>query len=124
MKLPDAGQVFEVKYPSVRDTYTEMDSDGPCTATCWRPGVEFVSNGPRDADAVADGVGTQVLTVVSVHKPGKFPMRVFYTRKWRDPDGKEFGKNSLHVTVAANFTVLCQGYRYRVEMRMATGERV
>ena len=118
MNLPDAGQVFEVKYPFIRGEYTEMDADGPCTAKCWHPGVEFVSNGPRDADAVADGVGTQVLTVVSTHKPGHYPPRVFYTRKWRDPDGKEFGKNSLHVSGAAHFTTLCRGYHYQVEMRV------
>ena len=67
---------------------------------------------------VADAVGTQILTVVSVHKPGKFPARVFYTRRWRDPDGVEFGKTHLRVTVMQSFRTIVRGYRH--DYRMAT----
>jgi hypothetical protein len=32
--------------------------------------------------------GRQILTVVDIYKPGRFPTRVFYTMKWVTPDGK------------------------------------
>ena len=44
--------------------------------------------------------------------PGKFSSRVFYVRRWRDPDGKEFGKPRLRVTTTAAFAKLTKGYRH------------
>lgn len=110
------GAVIEVAHPFIRDTYTEWDSDGPCEMKTWRPGTRGEPCGPEDFEMVAEGIGTQIITVVSTHKPGRFPERVFFTRKWRDPNGREFGKGKLHITVAQAFRRLIKGYRheYRV----------
>ena len=126
MKAEDiiSGQEFEVEYPFVRDTFTEWDEDGSHDVPCWRPGTrdEFVA--PDDCEAVADGIGAQFLHVVSTHKPGqRWPERVFYTRKWRDPDGKVFGKNKLHIVTKGAFNRRCRGffYRYRLPETNADG---
>lgn len=107
---------FEVRYPFIRDTYTEYDVDGPCERKTWRPGVRFEQHAPDDADAVADGVGAQIVTVVDVHKPGRFQTRVFYTRQWRSPDGRLFGKGGLKVKTLQAFRRLIAGYRYPYAM--------
>ena len=61
--------------------------------------------------------------MVSTHKPGAFPTRVFYTRKWIDPQGKTFGKDALRVTTLGYFRTLTKGYRYRhMDMRKASVE--
>ena len=58
----------------------------------------------------ADATGEMILTVVSTHKLGAAE-RVFYTRQWRDPDGKVFGADSkLRITSSAGFTMLTRGY--------------
>lgn len=70
---------------------------------------------------MADGVGAQILTVVGKYRPGKFPERIFYTRRWRDPDAHEFGKGKLHTRTVGSFTALVRGYGY--PFRLA-GERL
>lgn len=105
---------FLVPFPFVLTMGTVLDEDGPCEVASWRPGVDRVLVPPDGGDEVRyHGEGFMVLTVVSVHKPGKYPPRVFYTRKWIDPQGKEFGKNNLRVTSQGNFRRLIQGYHYR-----------
>lgn len=112
---------FLVDHPFVRSTYEEPtdDSEGYNTRTvpCWKPGIEFVATYSGDTDTVAHGVGKQRLTVISRHKPGKYPERVFYVRQWIDPDGKEFGKPKLRITTAGAFKSMCRGYRYQFEVR-------
>ena len=96
------------------------DGEGPAKTMSWRPGVRFetveVCNryGEPDynSETVADGVGSQTLTVVSIHKPGRFPTRVFYTRTWTDPKGKTFGKTKLRFITAGAFKTLLRGYRH------------
>lgn len=107
-----AGAEIEVAHPFVREKYHGMSEDGPFETMTWRPGVrnEFVP--PDTGEMVADGIGTQIMTVVSVHKPGKFPSRVFFTRRWRSPDGREFGKPKLCVTTTAAFRTRTNGYRH------------
>lgn len=109
-----AGQVIEVaNYPFVRDVFNGEDLDGYFQDECWRPGVVFDNEDAEwQQSAVADGVGAMILTVVSTHKPGNFPERVFFTRKWRDPDGKVYGRNKLFVRSEAVFTQLIRGYRH------------
>lgn len=110
-----AGQVIEVgNYPFVRTTFVGYDIDGQFSDEGWRPGVvEFDREDYEwQKSDVADGVGAMILTVVSTHKPGKFPERVFFTRKWRDPDGKVYGRNKLFVRSEAAFTQLVRGYRH------------
>lgn len=113
-----AGQVIEVgNYPFVRSVFNGTDFDGENMIEFqkegWRPGVDLETDENCYARfGVADGVGAMLLTVVSTHKPGSFPERVFFTRKWRDPDGKVYGRNKLHVRTKAVFTKLIRGYRH------------
>ena len=104
----EPGTSFQVQFPFVLTVDTVLDEDGPCDVASWRPGSE-----PDNDGAHYHGEGFMVLTVVSVHKPGKYPPRVFYTRKWIDPQGKTFGKDNLRVTSRGNFRRMIQGYRYR-----------
>jgi hypothetical protein len=109
-----AGDTFKVEYPFSQEDYTTWDGeDGPVTNKTWRPGVrcEQVDNFGT-VDTKIDGKGAMHLTVVDIHKPGKFPTRVFFTRQWEGPDGKKFGKGNLHITTSQNFKRLVAGYRY------------
>jgi len=115
-----AGAIIEVGHPFIRDKYSAFDGEGNYEAIGWRPGTrtEFVC--PDAMVDVADAVGTQILTVVSIHKPGRFPMRVFYTRQWRDPDGVTFGKGHLRMKTLQAFVALINGYRYPFEISDAS----
>jgi hypothetical protein len=110
-----AGDVIKIKYPFVRDKFVSMNLDEPDTP-CWRPGVRFEDSGPDDTEAIADGLGQQVFTVVSIHKPGKFPTRVFYTRNWIDPDGKQFGKGTLKMLSVNPFMRRISGYWHEYKL--------
>lgn len=110
------GAEIEVAHPFVREKYTQQDEDGTAEVMSWRPGTRQENILPDDAEEVADGIGTQVIRIVSVHKPGKYPTRVFFTRSWRDPQGNEFGKNKLCIAVASAFRRRCRGYS--VEYRL------
>lgn len=107
----EPGQIIEVAYPFFRRLTTLFEADSPIDIETWVPGCE-----PRqdddDCDFFADGMGKMTLTIVSLHKPGGFPERVFYTRRWVDPDGKAFGKGKLHIKSKAQFSKLCKGYRH------------
>ena len=96
-----AGQTYHVRYPFIRD---EIDA--------WKPGCQA-------GTGYADAEGQMVLTVVSVHKPGKYPERVFYTRSWIDPAGGCFGKRGLRMTTTEAFKRLASGYRHPYELRSA-----
>lgn len=123
---PEVGRVFEVPYPFIKDTWIEHydGEDGPMTdeIPTWRPGTRAESCDVGNAYshierwAEADAMGAQILTVVSVHKPGRFPTRVFYTRQWRDPDGKTFGKTKCRITTVPAFITLIAGYRVAFEL--------
>lgn len=113
-----AGQFHEVAYPFVRELVSLFDGEGPADTWSWRPGVRYELVPPDDSEAIADGLGQVSYTVVATFKPGSFPERVFYTRRWRAPDGREFGKSCLHIATAAKFTGLLTGYRH--EFRQAT----
>lgn len=113
------GVIYEVDYPFVQAMYNGLDEDGPYERMSWKPGVEFKMTCPDDGEMFCDGIGKQILTVVSTHKPGKYPERVFYTRRWLDPAGHEFGKTKLRMTTTSAFRWLTKGYRhpYRVTER-------
>ena len=104
-----ANQVFKVPYPFVWQVEGDIDA---FKLESWRPGVRFEPIGPEDSAAFADAMGFQILTVVSIHKPGKYPERVFYTRRWIDPDSEEFGNDALRVKSKVAFMKLTKGYRY------------
>jgi hypothetical protein len=113
-----AGALFTVPYPYFREEVTlppESPEDGLLTAITWRPGVKWVQN-YDDSDAVAEGMGAMLLTVIDVHKPGRFPARVFFTRQWRDPDGKVFGKGALRITTVPAFRRRAKGYMHEFEL--------
>lgn len=110
------GARIEVSHPFVRGEFEEHTGGGDGYSSAmrptWVPGVRHEWLSPEDSEPVADGVGIQILTIVSIHKPGRFPTRVFYTRLWRDPDGREFGKGKLHIKTQQAFRTLIRGYRH------------
>lgn len=113
----EVGKDYRVEFPFVMTVYSGYDVvDGPFEDDCWKPGCKVELVMPDDSEYVADGIGEMVLTVVDVHKPGKYPERVFYTRKWIDPDGNEFGATKLHITTTLTFKRRAAGYYhdYRV----------
>lgn len=110
------GAMIEVAHPFVRSTYTDFDGERPYERATWRPGTRGENVGPEEVDMVADGIGTQIVTVVSVHRPGTFPPRVFFTRRWRDPDGREFGKNKCHVKSQQGFRSIIAGFRHEYRL--------
>lgn len=123
------GAYIEVAYPFIEQANDAGNSFKDDAKTCkWRPGTRNEQSAPDDYDTVADGIGTMILTIVSTHTPPGWPTRVFYTRLWRDPDGKEYGKKELRCHSAAWFTQLCKGYRHAFrhdgEWRSASRERI
>ena len=116
--LPTAGDVFRVRYPFIREPVSLYGEDGPYETLSWRPGVSIECCGPygEDTDIVANGEGEMILTVVDVHKPGRFPTRVFYTRQFVSPDGHVFGKRGLRMTTVEAFRRRCAGYQLGYEI--------
>lgn len=114
------GQVIEVAHPFVRGTYEahEADEDGYSSyeKSTWVPGVRMKPVYPDDCESVADAMGAQILTIISIHKPGRFPERIFYTRRWRDPNGREFGKSNLRFKTTQAFRWLARGYRHEFRL--------
>lgn len=108
------GAEIEVGHPFVRDKFDGYHVGIDGEIDCWKPGHRNENVYPDDCIAVYDGMGTQILTVVSLHKPGKYPTRVFYTRKWRDPDGATFGKGALRMTTLPAFRKIIAGYRVEI----------
>lgn len=121
MSLPAVGEVFRFPYPFSRDTYTSVDADfdGVTTAEVptWKVGPKNEYVYPDDTESVADAMGECVITVVSVHQPGRYPTRVFYTRTWVTPEGKAFGKTKLRVIAASAFRGWAHGYRHEFTLR-------
>lgn len=116
------GGSYEVAHPFIRTTYTDFDDNGPFEAKTWAPGVRMEHVYPDDSEAVADGLGAQLFSVVSVHKPGRYPTRVFYTRQWRDPQGKVFGNHALRMKTLGSFRNMLAGYRH--DFRLVSAETV
>jgi hypothetical protein len=104
------GAVYEVPYPFVKYDYENYDGQ---KIPSWKPGTEMECSQYSERE-VADSVGKQILVVVGVHKPGRYPARVFYTRKWIDPDGKEYGRKKLRVKTLGTFKQLIKGYGFNV----------
>lgn len=97
------GAVFEVRYPFKRTTFTQWDEDGSSKISSWAPGWYSEPAGPESEIPAWDGEGAEIRSVISVHKPGNYPARVFYTRQWRDPNGNVFGKPGLRMTTVTAF---------------------
>lgn len=112
------GSTLSAPYPFVRETVSMFDGDGATDVETWRPGTRSDMTFARygETQIVADAMGQIELTVVSVHRPGKYPTRVFFTRQWVDPDGKRFGKKKLRMTTVNAFLALAKGYRHDFEL--------
>jgi hypothetical protein len=122
-----AGEVYTVSsYPFVRCVASTYDVDGPCEFLSWKPGVVFRAVGPygEDSEGIAHGLGQMLMTVVSTHKPGRYPARVFYTRKWVNPDGVAFGKTGLRIVTQEKFNRLAKGYAHPFSMSEPLPEEV
>lgn len=101
-----------IPYPFVRCKVEVFDGEAPRMIESWRPGIEDWMPNAYCEGKYADGMGSMTLTEVSRHKPGKYPERVFYTRKFTTPDGVLFGKGGLRMTTATRFARLCKGYAH------------
>lgn len=109
------GEVIEVScYPFVRCMATAYDGEGLVDFLSWRPGIVYRPQGQYsdDENRIAHGLGAMILTVVSMHKPGRYPARVFYTRQWVNPDGTRFGKGALRIATEEKFKRLARSYAY------------
>lgn len=119
MSRIEQGAVFTVPYPYFREEVVlppdDPEATSMVTAITWRPGVRWVQV-YDDSEAEAEGMGAMLLTVIDVHKPGRFPARVFFTRQWRDPDGKLFGKGALRITTVPAFLRRTKGYMHEFEL--------
>ena len=116
------GETYATPYPFVRREVElppdSPDATGMATTMSWVPGVEREHyHHESDADAYADGLGEMLMTVIDVHKPGRFPARVFYTRQWKDPSGHVFGKAGLRIVTAEKFRRLRKGYQHEFDLR-------
>ena len=120
-----AEQTYTVAgYPFVRYVANLLDEDdgNPYQTEGWRPGCtkeedDLGEHGYQARVYVADGTGSMVLDVVATFKPGRFPERVFYTRRWIDPDGREFGQaGKLRIATTGQFRRLLKGYRHQFEV--------
>ncbi|OHD19931.1 MAG: hypothetical protein A2Y38_00535 [Spirochaetes bacterium GWB1_59_5] len=112
MKI-EIGSIHSIEYPFVLEDYTLCEDEGPFTCKTWRPGVRYEQvDNFGGVDTKIDGKGKMRLTVVDIHKPGKFPKRIFFTRQWEGPEGVKFGKGKLHITTEQHFKRLVAGYRY------------
>ncbi len=108
----EAGQVYSFDYPFVREELEPWDDK--TVLGLWRPGVQREQDEcGHMAPPYADGIGRQVINIISVHKPGKYLPRVFYLRSWIDPDGKEFGSTIVKVRTAQSLGKIIRGYGYK-----------
>lgn len=98
-----AGTTYSAWQAFKRTTYTDYDEEGGFEVPTWAPGWEYEAYGPEDSRPVWQGQGAQLRTVIAVFKPGRYPERVFYTRQFRDPSGKIFGRDGLRITTAQAF---------------------
>lgn len=122
-----AGAVFRVVYPFVRDSFTlpEFDGEQYCEVTTpsWKPGCGYRPDGPDSVEPFCHAEGSMELTVIDVHKPGKYPARVFFTRQWIGPDGKKFGKTALRIMTMPAFKRRAAGWfaeAYEVDSEQET----
>lgn len=116
----ERGQVFSVSYPFCLDVHAGIADEFHPPFGKWRPGIDYVPYGPDDVEAVAHGMGVMLMTVVDVFHPKPFPPRVFFTRKYQDPDGKVFGKNKLHIWTREKFLRISRGFH--VEFKIVESE--
>ena len=114
MSAVETGRVYLVEnYPFVRGAFSKFSGEDYEEVQTWNPGVRFETCGQygEDAETICDGFGKQILTVIDVHKPGKYPTRVFYTAHFITPDGTKFGKGKLRITTIDAFRRRADGFK-------------
>jgi hypothetical protein len=114
----EENKTYIVEYPFCRDKYHVFDEEGGGEIDTWRPGTRQMNESTSQYDhehwAEADAMGEMILSVISVHRPGNYPLRVFFTRQWKDPDGKMFGRSKkLHIKAVSAFKSMLRGYRHK-----------
>jgi len=109
----EPGTEFKVPYPFIMANGYRIEEEGPVDFPSWKPGIIQQETYDGGSEELYHGVGAMVLTVVDTFKPKGWPTRVFYTRKWIDPQGRTFGKDKLRITTLGWFNQLRHGYRYR-----------
>ena len=109
--MSDIGKTYEVVCPFIVSTHSDFDGS---ESEMWIPSARWENTAcNQDVEAIADGKGLMLLTVVSRHKPSpKYAERVFFIRQWRDPDGKVFGQTSLKCLTNEAFIRRCRGWFY------------
>ena len=116
MSLYKTGDVFRVDYPFWVDTPWTSDEEGEWKQeSYWEIGCKKEEGDPEVGIPTSYYYHALGKMVVRVEETCKLPgreERIFYTRKWIDPEGKEFGKNTLHVIAKSAFTRLLKGHRY------------
>ena len=112
--MPDIiiDKTYSIRYPFIKDSYFDFSCDDDKPKIGWRPGVNYEKGDYQHGEFIADGEGLMLLKVISIHKPGKYPERVFYTKSWVSPDGVKFGKPGLKITTTSAFKNQIKGYRY------------
>ena len=112
-----------VVYPFIKAPVTLMDDEGQFTMLSWRPGTlepkkrEYLEHSD-DYYRIAHSEGHMLVRyILSVQMPKPYVNRVFYVRRWRDPDGKEFGKRDLRVCTVRRYDDMVRGYRFPYHVR-------
>lgn len=109
--------VHAVPYPFIRDSYDHPEGGGGG----WRPGTRCEVGGDgdpsyNDEEWQADGMGHMLITEYQTVKVAGYVERTFYSRAWRDPNGREFGKKKLRLIAAPAFKRMLKGYRHKFEL--------
>lgn len=117
---------IEAPYPFLRDQYEmpppECDGDGndpwtdPEIVACWRPGVreecEYHGDEVVAVCRDADGTGAILLTEFAEFRNAQGREMVTYKRRWRDPDGRVFGKGDYRTCSREKFERMAKGYAF------------
>lgn len=109
-----AGQIHRVEFPFTSSLGDDIVDGELCKVKFWKPGVRFEDvRGRGDPESFADGVGTMVIEIVSLHRPSsRHPMMVFYRRSWEYPDGTTAKTRGLKIKSASALRRIVSGYRY------------
>ncbi|MCP5080007.1 MAG: hypothetical protein GY951_18425 [Psychromonas sp.] len=114
--MNDLKTVYSVEYPFYMGDHSRYIDGEFVPDEVWIPGCKVVDCPPDDAELIADAMGEMILTIVDIYKPGRYPERVFYTRKWVDPDGGKFGAGKLHITTTPTFKKRTLGYYHEYKL--------
>lgn len=105
----------EIPYPFVRGTYSGYDEceDGISTIVreTWNPGAHEGCDDWGRLFATADAMGAMLLTEVAHFASERGRPMVVVRIKWREPEGRVFGKGQLKILSRDKFQRTLRGYR-------------